>query len=105
MGIFIPFFWLFNQIDASRLAALYNLSLEGLSTAALPEDSHSPPLGGSYVGSAALLVVGLIALSKTLFYFSLEWVESWWPVAPIALGAYLIYRAREDHNNKTVELP
>ena len=39
---------------------------------------------------------GIIALSTTLYNLPLEWLNHWWPTAPIALGGYLIYRARQE---------
>lgn len=87
---FVPFFWIFTQIDAYRRATLYNLSLDGIENDPLPDDFSSPGAGGNMVGGVSLLIVGLIALSNTQFGISLEWIENWWPVAPIALGVYLI---------------
>lgn len=37
--------------------------------------------------------------ANTLFNLPLEWLNDWWPMAPIALGAYLIYRARQDQQS------
>ena len=51
---------------------------------------------GSIAGGAALLGIGFILLLHTRFGVSLEWMESWWPVAIVAFGAYLIIRARSD---------
>ncbi len=93
---FIPFFWLFNQIDALRRTTLINLTLDGIENMPLPDEMQGPTLGGSTVAGTTLVVGGVIALSNTLFNLPLEWLNDWWPIAPIALGAYLIYRARED---------
>lgn len=93
---FIPFFWFFNQIDAVRRATFYNLALEGMQDMPLPDEMAGPSFGGSYVGGGALLLGGILALSNTLFNLPLDWLEDWWPIAPIALGAYLVYRARKD---------
>ncbi|OGT71773.1 MAG: hypothetical protein A3H44_15150 [Gammaproteobacteria bacterium RIFCSPLOWO2_02_FULL_57_10] len=93
---FIPFFWFFNQIDAVRRATFYNMSLEGVENMPLPDEMGGPTLGGSYVGGSALLIGGVIALSNTLFNLPLDWLENWWPMAPILLGAYLVYRAKQD---------
>lgn len=98
--IFLIFFYLYNIIDAVRRATLYNLSLEGLEQITLPDDFQNLGLGGSYVGGGALLVFGIIALSHTAFGFPLDWLDSWWPVAPILFGAWLVYRAYEDSREK-----
>ena len=100
LGIFLAFFWFFNVIDAYRRASMFNMALEGLETIELPNDRVWQGLGGSYVGGIALLVFGAIALSNTLFGMSLRWVEDWWPVAPLAMGAYLVYKAYADQQQK-----
>ncbi|MES3007543.1 MAG: DUF5668 domain-containing protein [Pseudomonadota bacterium] len=96
---FIPFFWFFNQIDAMRRTTLFNLTLEGVENMPLPDEMQGPALGGSIVAGTALLLGGVIALSNTLFNLPLDWLNEWWPLAPIALGAYLVYRARQDQQD------
>ncbi len=97
-GMATFFFWLFNVIDAGRLAALYNHAATGTEIIELPEDFQMPATGGSIVGGAMLVLFGLVALSNTLFGFSLHWIESWWPVFPLAVGAYLLVRGVQDHS-------
>ncbi len=89
-GLFMAFFWLYNIIDAARRASLYNEALAGHSSIELPHDFKSPGLGGSIFGGAALLVVGFVLLLNTRFGVSLDWVEQWWPLAPMIFGAYLL---------------
>jgi len=91
-GMAVFFLWLFNVIDAGRMAALYNHALAGSASIQLPEDFKMPSMGGSVVGGTILLLFGGIALSNTLFGVSLEWIDSWWPVFPMALGASLLAR-------------
>jgi len=100
------FIWIANVIDAGRMAALYNHAATGAEVVALPEDFKMPKMGGSIVGGAIMLVFGAIALSNTRFGYSLDWIEDWWPVFPLALGAYLLVRgvmdmlaAKESGNN------
>jgi len=38
-----------------------------------------------------LVIFGLILFGHTMYSLSLDWLEQWWPVAIIGLGAYLIY--------------
>jgi hypothetical protein len=102
--VFLIFFELYNVIDASRRAVMYNLSLDGVEQAVLPDDLTEMSLGGSFVGGGVLLVFGLIALSNSLFGLSLEWLEKWWPFAPIGLGAYLVYRAYLDRKPENEEV-
>ena len=94
--VFLIFFEFYNVIDASRRAVMYNLSLDGIEQAVLPDDLSEMTLGGSYLGGGTLLVFGLIALSTSMFGLSLDWLEQWWPFAPIGFGAYLVYRAYLD---------
>lgn len=86
------FLWIFNIIDAGRMAALYNHAAAGVDTVQMPEDFKLPKMGGSIVGGAALLTFGAIALSHTAFNYSLDWLEDWWPLFPLALGGYLLAR-------------
>jgi hypothetical protein len=95
-GLFTAFFWLYNIIDAARRAALYNDALAGNASIELPQDFKSPGIRGSIFGGAALIVGGFILLLNTRFGVSLDWVEQWWPVAPMIFGAYLLVRALQE---------
>jgi len=99
-GMVAFFIWLFNIIDAGRMAALYNHAMAGREVMELPEDFKFPRMGGSIVGGAILLVIGLIAISNTLFGISLDWIETWWPVFPIVLGGYLFFRGFQDYQKQ-----
>ena len=99
-GMSAFFVWLFNIIDAGRMAALYNHAMAGRDIMELPEDFKFPKMGGSIVGGAMLLVVGVVAISNTMFGISLDWVESWWPVLPIAIGGYLLLRGLQDYQKQ-----
>jgi len=96
-GIFFRrVFELDNVIDAVRRATMLNLTLEGVEQIDLPDELTNKSLSGSYLGGGALLVFGAIALSYTAFDMSLDWLNEWWPVAPIGFGAYLVYKAYID---------
>ena len=102
--IFLIFFEFYNMIDAWRRATLYNLSLDGIEQITLPDeinDSGLDGISGSYLGGGALLLFGTISLSNTLLGVSLEWLESWWPVLPLCLGGYLVYKAYQDSQTET----
>jgi len=90
------FVWVFNVIDAGRMAAMYNLAITGNYAMTMPDDLKFPRLGGSIVGGVLLLLFGGIALSNTAFGYPLDWLEDWWPVFPVALGAYLLLRGVVD---------
>lgn len=100
-GIFMAFFYLYNIIDAGRRAALYNQALAGGTAIPLPSDMEQPSVRGSMFGGALLVFIGLVMLGHTRFQMSLDWVEDWWPLAPILIGAWLIYKNVEA--NKTAE--
>jgi len=93
VGVFLAFFWLYNMVDAWRRAALYNYALEGGSEIELPEDLRVPGFRGSLAGGVTLVIIGLVLLANTRFGMSLAWIEDWWPLAIVAFGGYLVYRA------------
>ncbi|HKB08185.1 MAG TPA: DUF5668 domain-containing protein [Candidatus Polarisedimenticolia bacterium] len=92
-GLFMAFFWLYNVIDAARRASLYNDALAGNPSIELPADFRAPGFRGSIAGGITLIAAGFVLLLHTRFGVSLDWVEEWWPVAPMILGAYLLGRA------------
>ena len=44
----------------------------------------------------ALMIGGFLLLLNTRFDFTLEWIEEWWPLAPIGLGVYLVFKAIQE---------
>ncbi len=90
-AIFLAFFWLFNVVDAWRRAVFYNNALAGLGPATLSEEFAVTAGRGTLAGGVTLVIIGVVALSHTLFGVSLDWLEKWWPVALMAVGAWLIY--------------
>ena len=98
-ALFMAFFWLYNIIDAARRAALYNDALAGNPSIELPRDFGTPGIGGSIFGGASLIIAGLVLLLHTRFGMTLDWVEEWWPVAPMIFGAYLLGRALLERQN------
>lgn len=104
VALFMVFFVFYNIVDAGRRATLFNLSLEGIEQIDLPDELTNNPftINGSYLLGTVLLLVGLISLSHTLFDYSLEWLNEWWPIAPIGFGAYLVYMAYRDGRKEGV---
>mgnify|MGYP001027543927 CR=1 FL=1 len=97
MSIFLAFFFVYNVVDAGRRANLYNLALDGMEGIELPSmNMELPGLGGSIGGGVALIAVGVILLANTRFGITLDWIEEWWPVAPILVGAYLLTKALQE---------
>ena len=99
---FIIFFWLFNMIDAGRRAAYYNQAIQGEEDLVLPGALPSAGASGTLLFAFALIVGGAVLLSNTAFGLSLRWVESWWPLAPMGVGIYLLARAVLDRMGETV---
>jgi hypothetical protein len=95
-SVFMAFFWLYNIIDAARRASLYNDALAGNPSIELPTDFKAPGFRGSIAGGFTLIAVGFVLLLHTRFGVSLDWVEEWWPVAPMILGGYLLGRAIQE---------
>jgi TM2 domain-containing membrane protein YozV len=92
-ALFLAFFWLYNIVDAGRRALLYNEALAGRTGIELPEDFKTPGLQGSIPGGLAIVAVGGVLLSHTLFGVSLQWLNDWWPAALIAFGIYLVAKS------------
>ncbi len=107
LGIFLAFFYVYNIVDAGRRAALYNLALEGVEGIELPQEMNVelPSFGGSLAGGLALMLLGGLLLTNTLFGVSLAWVEDWWPVAPIVMGAYLFGKAVQERRQANYQTP
>ena len=100
VAIFLAFFFIYNVVDAGRRATLYNLAVDGVAGIDLPSMNVSlPSFGGSLAGGAALMAVGAILLSNTLFGVPLDWIESWWPVAPIVVGVWLFAKAIQERRS------
>ncbi len=99
-SVFLTFFWLYGIVDAWRRAVLVNQSLLGRLHLDLPEAVGEPGFRGSLSGGVALVALGALLLSNTLFRVPLDWVEDWWPMALIAVGAWLTYRAVRDRKGQ-----
>jgi hypothetical protein len=95
-GVFMAFFYLYNVIDAGRRAALYNQALAGGGSIPLPSDMEQPAVRGSLFGGALLMIAGIVMLFHTRFDWSLDWIADWWPVAPIVIGGWLVYKNFEN---------
>jgi hypothetical protein len=91
--MFVAFFWLYNIIDAARLASLYNRALAGGREPALPEGFALPGMGGSILGGSILAAAGFVVLLHTRWGVQLDWVGDWWPVFPMLFGVYLVAKA------------
>ncbi len=93
---FLVFFWLFNLVDSYRRASFYNQALSGIAVTELPQDFKLPEQHGSLLIGSLLILAGLVIASHTVFGYSLEWLQRWWPAALILVGAYLVLQAIRD---------
>jgi hypothetical protein len=95
-GLLLSFFWLYNVIDAARLASLYNDAVAGLGPDDLRHELVLVGRRGSIAGGALIVLVSFVLLLHTRFGMPLDWVRDWWPAIPLGLGAYLLIQgARE----------
>lgn len=100
LSVFLPFFVLYNIIDAGRRAAAYNHAIAGGEPLPLADQLPQPGAVGSLFGGLALVFIGMVLFMHTKWGMPLDWVEEWWPVAPIALGAFLVARSIQDRLKK-----
>jgi hypothetical protein len=90
---FLIFYWLYNIVDAARRASFYNQAIAGMPLAEMPAELRMPGSQGSLVGGVLLILAGAVIASRTIFGYSLEWLQHWWPLAPILFGAYLVFQS------------
>lgn len=107
-AIFLPFFVIYNIVDAGRRATLYNLALDGMEGIELPSLNMDaglplPSVGGSVGGGAILIVFGTVLLSNTLLGISLDWIAAWWPAVPLGLGVHLLAKGLKERRAAAAE--
>jgi hypothetical protein len=99
-GVFLAFFWLYNIIDAARRASLYNQALAGIGAGKLPEEPKLLGNQGSLVGGILLIGLGLVTFSHTKLNVPLDWLEDWWPLALVGIGAWLVFRFVQERQSQ-----
>ena len=97
-GLFLAFFWLYNIIDAVRLANLYNDALAGFGPDDLRHELVMLGRRGSIIGGSFLVLGSLLGLLHTVFGMPLDWLQQWWPIFPLAFGAYLLLQGVRERN-------
>ena len=95
LGLMIAFVYFFQIFDAARRCSLYNRVIETGQTGLEAENIQLPETN-PFAGGVALVAIGSLALMNTLFDFSMEWLEDWWPALMIAGGVWLIRKGRQD---------
>ena len=92
-GISLAFFILYNMVDVARRASLYNLALDA--GGQMPE-LELPRNRGSLVGGILLVGLGVLILLRTRFDMDMYWLEQWWPLGLVGLGAWLVYTGKKN---------
>ncbi|MGA2260613.1 MAG: DUF5668 domain-containing protein [Acidobacteriota bacterium] len=100
LAFFLVFYWLYNLVDAARRASFYNQALSGIAVTELPQEFRMPESRGSLAAGVLLIVAGLVIASRTLLNIPLDWLQHWWPVAPILFGAYLVYQSIKERSKQ-----
>jgi TM2 domain-containing membrane protein YozV len=82
----IPFVYLYNMIDAWKVASAINQRFLGGRSE--PEESAALE---SPVWGALLVIFGVLILFNNLGWLDLERLARWWPVLLIAVGLWFVY--------------
>jgi hypothetical protein len=97
VGVMLAFFYIYNMIDAARMANLFNDTADGATMDDLRRDFLAG-VGqrGSIGGGIALLAGGVLLMLHIWFDLDLDFLEDWWPLVPIGFGAYLLWAGVRD---------
>ncbi|HEX2223713.1 MAG TPA: DUF5668 domain-containing protein [Thermoanaerobaculia bacterium] len=98
-GFAVGFFWIFNVIDTYRQAVLINYGYaQDLGMVDLP--AHPRAAQGGLFAGVLLTTVGLFAFFERFFDIRLDWLLDLWPLALVAIGAWLIVGSLRDRKNR-----
>jgi len=84
------FIWFFNIFDAFRQATLLNYGLT--SDPEMLREQASDLGSWGLVPGVVLVVLGLYGVLREYFDLDLSWLVDQWPIAIMALGAWMIYQ-------------
>lgn len=102
-GMAIPFFWIFNMVDAYRQATFINHGYGTDVGVDEPPKLASAGQGGMMVG-IILFLIGTIALLEQLnMRINLDWLFDLWPLFLMGIGAWLIFDTVRDKARKAAE--
>lgn len=96
LGVVMAFFYFYQIVDAYRTAKAKQLGLApppdlfGLSESGFDTQGGSKPPVGAFI----LIGLGVLFLLSNMGWFEMDWVEKLWPLAPLGLGIWLLYRAQ-----------
>ena len=103
-GMAIPFFWIFNMVDAYRQATLINYGYGADMGVDEPPKLSGAGQGGMMVGVILFLIGGVALLEQFDMRINLNWLIDLWPVFLMAIGAWLIFDTVRDKMNKAQEV-
>jgi hypothetical protein len=102
-GMAIPFFWIFNMVDAYRQATLINYGYGAAMGVDEPPKISGAGQGGMMVGVILFLIGGIALLEQFDVRVNLDWLIDLWPVFLMAIGAWLIFDTVRDKMKKAEE--
>jgi len=99
VGMLLGFIYFYQVFDAGRRASVYNSVLE-TGRAGLTAENIDLPGTNPLAGGVILVLVGALSLMNTVFGFSMAWLEDWWPLGMIGIGAWLINKGRKERQER-----
>ncbi|MDX1644277.1 MAG: hypothetical protein R3244_07975 [Thermoanaerobaculia bacterium] len=102
-GLAIPFFWIFNIVDAYRQAALINAGYAQDLGIDEPPKIGKAGQGGLLVGAMLFLIGGFALLDRYFGPIDLDWLVDLWPLVLMAIGAWLIFDTVRDRKRRSLE--
>ncbi len=102
-GMAIPFFWIFNMVDAYRQATLINYGYGAAMGVDEPPKLSGAGQSGMMVGVILFLIGGIALLEQLDMRVNLDWLIDLWPVFLMAIGAWLIFDTVRDKMKKAEE--
>lgn len=100
-GLAIPFFWIFNIVDAYRQAVLINAGYAQDLGVDQPPKIGKAGQGGALVG-VIMFLIGAFALADRFYGpIDLDWLIDLWPVVLMAIGAWLVFDTIRDRRKRS----
>ena len=99
-GAMLFFLWLFGLVDAHRRALLINEAVLKMETPQLPDGLGQLSFGARLGFGLLCLAIGTLSLLSLRFGISFAWLLTWWPVAFLAFGLWLVAKAFRDRAAK-----
>lgn len=102
LGFGVAFVWIFNVIDSVRQAKLINFGYaQDLGLEDLPK---VPKAGqGGLLAGILFVVLGVVSGLEVFFKVDLSWLLGYWPLAPLAIGAGLLWAWYRDRRRENPE--